>query len=127
MTAPMVVILAGGLGTRMRSATPKLAHDLCGRPLLAWPVAAAREAGCERVVVVVGRRRAPPIGELGEGVDFAVQEQPLGTADALAAAAELIARDAVVLVVSGDVPLVEASLLASSPVGTRARAPLRRW
>ena len=47
--APTVVILAAGRGTRMRSATPKLAHDLCGRPLLAWPLEAAR-AG--RVVIV---------------------------------------------------------------------------
>ena len=38
----------------MRSATPKLAHDLCGRPLLAWPLAAARDAGASRIVVVVG-------------------------------------------------------------------------
>ena len=45
VTAPVVVILAAGQGTRMRSATPKLLHPLCGRPMIAWPVAAAREAG----------------------------------------------------------------------------------
>ena len=54
MPAPTVVILAAGRGTRMRSATPKLAHDLCGRPLLAWPVAAAREPPGP---AAIGRRR----------------------------------------------------------------------
>ncbi|MGZ6617009.1 MAG: NTP transferase domain-containing protein, partial [Solirubrobacteraceae bacterium] len=50
MTAPVVVILAAGQGTRMRSATPKLLHPLCGRPMIAWPVAAAQDAGAARVV-----------------------------------------------------------------------------
>src|SRR5579871_3543715 len=105
-----VVILAAGRGTRMRSATPKLAHDLCGQPLLAWPIAAARAAGAQRTIVVVGRD-GPPIAELGDGVDVAVQERPLGTADAVAAAASQIERDAVVIVLAGDVPLVEAAML----------------
>ena len=93
MSASTVVILAAGRGTRMHSATPKLAHELCGRPLLAWPVAAAQAAGAGRVVVVVGADDA--LAELiGEGVDVAVQQQALGTADAVAAAAGLIDRDA---------------------------------
>src|SRR5579859_7722536 len=105
-----VVILAAGRGTRMRSATPKLAHDLCGRPLLAWPLAAARAAGAARTVVVVGPD-GPPIAELGEGVEVAVQRRPLGTADAVASAATQIERRGVVIVLAGDVPLVEASVL----------------
>ncbi len=44
-----VVILAAGEGTRMRSRTPKVLHDLCGRPLIEWPVRAAREAGAGRM------------------------------------------------------------------------------
>jgi len=105
-----VVILAAGRGTRMRSATPKLAHDLCGRPLLGWPIAAAREAGALRTVVVVGSD-GPPVDPLGEGVELAVQERPLGTADAVAAAAPLIAREGVVVVLAGDVPLIEPAML----------------
>jgi bifunctional UDP-N-acetylglucosamine pyrophosphorylase/glucosamine-1-phosphate N-acetyltransferase len=120
MPGPTVVILAAGRGTRMRSATPKLAHDLCGRPLLAWPVAAARAAGAERVVIVVGPD-GPPVRELGDDVEFAVQAQPLGTADALAAAGGRIDRDAVALVLSGDVPLVEPALL-SELAGAHAAA-----
>jgi bifunctional UDP-N-acetylglucosamine pyrophosphorylase / glucosamine-1-phosphate N-acetyltransferase len=42
VNAPIVVILAAGQGTRMRSRTPKVLHDICGLPMIAWPVAAAR-------------------------------------------------------------------------------------
>ena len=131
MPASTVVILAAGRGTRMRSATPKLAHELCGRPLLAWPVEAALAAGAGRVVVVVGADDGLA-GLLGEGVEVAVQQQPLGTADAVAAAAGLIDRDGVVIVLAGDVPLVEAELLrelgdqhrASDAVATMVTAVL---
>ncbi|MGB2710124.1 MAG: NTP transferase domain-containing protein, partial [Conexibacter sp.] len=50
--------MAAGQGTRMRSATPKVLHPLCGRPLLGWPIAAARAAGAAKVVVVGGPDRA---------------------------------------------------------------------
>jgi len=56
--APTVVILAAGQGTRMRSGTPKVLHDLCGRPMIAWPIAAALAAGARKVVVVDGPQRA---------------------------------------------------------------------
>jgi bifunctional UDP-N-acetylglucosamine pyrophosphorylase/glucosamine-1-phosphate N-acetyltransferase len=52
VAAPVVVILAAGQGTRMRSAVQKLLHPLCGRPIIAWPIAAARAAGASKVVVV---------------------------------------------------------------------------
>ena len=57
MAAPVVVILAAGQGTRMRSATPKLLHEVCGRAMIAWPVAAARGRGRGKVVVVEGPDR----------------------------------------------------------------------
>lgn len=110
MTAPVVVILAAGQGTRMRSATPKVLHPLCGRPLLAWPIAAARAAGAARVVVVGGPDKALE-PHLPEGVLHAVQQEPRGTADAVAAAAAHVERDAPVIVLSGDVPLVTADAL----------------
>src|SRR5205085_12624822 len=57
VTAPVVVILAAGEGTRMRSEKPKLLHEICGWPMIAWPVAAASEAGAGKIVVVEGPRR----------------------------------------------------------------------
>src|ERR1700724_3481863 len=58
VAAPTVLILAAGQGTRMRSKTPKVLHELCGRPMVLWPVRAALEAGAERGVVVDSPQRA---------------------------------------------------------------------
>jgi bifunctional UDP-N-acetylglucosamine pyrophosphorylase/glucosamine-1-phosphate N-acetyltransferase len=104
------VILAAGRGTRMRSARPKLAHDLCGRPLIGWPVAAAQQAEAGRVVVVIGAGNGLE-DVLPDGVVTAVQERPDGTGGALLAAGELIDLGAPVVVLAGDVPLVDAQLL----------------
>ncbi len=110
MTAPTVVILAAGQGTRMRSKTPKVLHPLCGRPMIAWPVAAAREAGAGRVVVVDGPARVLE-GHLPEGVELAIQPEPNGTGGAVQAAAGHL-DDGVVLILNGDVPLVTAEAIA---------------
>src|SRR3954452_23027588 len=104
MTAPTVVIMAAGKGTRMKSEKPKALHELCGRPLIGWVVAAAREAGAGKVVVVDGPERGLQ-GELPDGVEVAVQQEAKGTADAVLAAAEHIG-DGPVVVLSGDVPLI---------------------
>src|SRR5579884_2797772 len=97
--------MAAGEGTRMRSGRPKLLHDLCGRPMIAWSVAAARAAGAARVVVVESPRRELQAA-LGDEVEFAVQEQPRGTADAVRAAASQIDGAGTVVVLNGDHPLI---------------------
>ncbi|MGN6171253.1 MAG: NTP transferase domain-containing protein, partial [Solirubrobacteraceae bacterium] len=104
MSVPVVVIIAAGEGTRMRSATPKLLHPLCGRPLINWTVAAAREAGAGKVVVVDGPARALEQA-LDEEVEVAVQQRPLGTADAVKAASEHFRSTGTVVVLNGDNPL----------------------
>jgi bifunctional UDP-N-acetylglucosamine pyrophosphorylase / glucosamine-1-phosphate N-acetyltransferase len=116
VTAPVVVILAAGQGTRMRSATPKLLHPLCGRPVIAWPIAAARAAGARKVVVVGGpdKALAPYVDEAAgdaEDVVLAVQQEPRGTADAVLAARDHIEPDAPVIVICGDVPLMTGDAL----------------
>jgi bifunctional UDP-N-acetylglucosamine pyrophosphorylase / glucosamine-1-phosphate N-acetyltransferase len=91
----------------MRSQTPKLLHPVCGRPMIAWSVAAAWEAGAGQVVVVQGPARELD-GALGDGVVVAVQQQARGTADAVRSAQQQI-RDSqaqAVIVVNGDHPLV---------------------
>jgi bifunctional UDP-N-acetylglucosamine pyrophosphorylase/glucosamine-1-phosphate N-acetyltransferase len=108
--APTVVILAAGEGTRMRSALPKVLHPLCGRPLIAWPVAAASEAGAGVVVVVDNPERRLQ-EHLPDDVEVAIQAQPRGTGDAVAAAAALIDPTATVVVINGDVPLLTADAI----------------
>jgi bifunctional UDP-N-acetylglucosamine pyrophosphorylase / glucosamine-1-phosphate N-acetyltransferase len=104
-----VVILAAGQGTRMRSRVPKVLHDLCGRPMIAWSVTAALEAGAGKVVVVDGPDR-PLNGELPDGVELAIQPEANGTGGAVLAAVDHVGDEAV-LVLNGDVPLVTADLL----------------
>jgi bifunctional UDP-N-acetylglucosamine pyrophosphorylase/glucosamine-1-phosphate N-acetyltransferase len=114
MPAPTVLILAAGQGTRMRSRTPKVLHDICGRPMVLWPVLAARAAGAGRIVVVDSPQRAlAPV--LPEGVELAVQPRSDGTGGAVAAALaaldSLLDPQAPVVVLSGDVPLVGAKTI----------------
>jgi len=111
MTPPTVVVLAAGQGTRMRSDTPKVLHELCGRPMGLWPVVAALEAGAGRVVVVDSPAR-PLAGVLPDGVELVVQPKPNGTGGAVQAAAGAIDAEAPVVVLSGDVPLVSAEAIA---------------
>jgi bifunctional UDP-N-acetylglucosamine pyrophosphorylase/glucosamine-1-phosphate N-acetyltransferase len=110
MTAPTVVIMAAGQGTRMKSRTPKVLHEICGRPMVAWPVAAAREAGAGKIVVVASPGGGLE-GHLPEGVELAIQPVANGTGGAVIAAAEHIDRDAPVVILSGDVPLVSADAI----------------
>jgi bifunctional UDP-N-acetylglucosamine pyrophosphorylase/glucosamine-1-phosphate N-acetyltransferase len=94
----------------MRSATPKLLHEVCGRALIAWPVAAAQGAGARKVVVVEGPAR-PLQGVLAGEVVTAIQPKPLGTANAVKAAAAHIDPTDVVIILNGDHPLVTAETL----------------
>lgn len=94
----------------MRSRRPKVLHEICGRAMILWPIVAATQAGADRVVVVDGPDRALA-GYLPADVAVAVQEHARGTADAVRAAAEHVRADAPVLVLSGDVPLIEPALL----------------
>jgi bifunctional UDP-N-acetylglucosamine pyrophosphorylase/glucosamine-1-phosphate N-acetyltransferase len=95
----------------MRSAVPKVLHPLCGRPLIAWPVAAARDAGAGRVIVVDNPKRRLE-EHLPDGVEVAIQKEPNGTGDAVAAAAALIDPTTTVVVINGDVALLTAEAIA---------------
>jgi bifunctional UDP-N-acetylglucosamine pyrophosphorylase/glucosamine-1-phosphate N-acetyltransferase len=113
------VVMAAGQGTRMRSALPKVLHELCGRPMVAWPVQAAQEAGAQRVVVVgsPGIDLAPA---LPHGVQTAVQPVADGTGGAVLAALAQTVAGAPVVVLSGDVPLVSAQAIGELVAGHAA-------
>jgi bifunctional UDP-N-acetylglucosamine pyrophosphorylase/glucosamine-1-phosphate N-acetyltransferase len=108
----VIVIIAAGEGTRMRSATPKLLHPLCGRPLVEWTVEAAKAAGAGMVVVVDGPDRKLEDALDGQA-ELAVQERPLGTADAVKAAGPHLNSADTVVVLNGDNPLFTANTIKS--------------
>jgi bifunctional UDP-N-acetylglucosamine pyrophosphorylase/glucosamine-1-phosphate N-acetyltransferase len=121
MTRPAAIVLAGGLGTRMISTTPKVLHALCGRPMLAYVLDAARAATGVDPVVVVSPATAAVRDHFPDGVSFALQERPDGSGDALRAGLGALAADVDdVLVLNGDVPLVEPHLLAQALEARRA-------
>ncbi len=101
------VVMAAGLGMRMKSATPKHLHPLLGRRLVDWVVEAVRPLSPDPLVVVV----APDAVHAFSGVDVAVQQQPLGTGDSLRAARTQVEGAKELLVVSGDHPRLSSDLL----------------
>jgi bifunctional UDP-N-acetylglucosamine pyrophosphorylase/glucosamine-1-phosphate N-acetyltransferase len=102
--------MAAGLGTRMRSATPKHFHPLLGRRMVDWVIEVARELGADPLVVVT----TPQAVEEFHGVTVAVQDKPRGTGDAVAAArSALEGFEGDAFVLSGDTPLLTAELLGA--------------
>src|SRR3990172_1789555 len=102
------VVMAAGLGTRMRSSVPKHLHPLLGRRMIDWVLETARELGADPLVVVASPSTTDAFG----GIEVAVQEEPLGTGDAVRSArGALEGRAENVLVLSGDTPLLTPGLL----------------
>lgn len=102
------IILAAGAGTRMKSKKPKVVHEVLGRPLVRWVVEAAKAAGADKVVTVVGHMRDQVIPLVEGDTEVAVQTEQRGTADAVLAAKDALAGfDGAVVVLSGDSPLIE--------------------
>ena len=121
-TSVLPVVMAAGLGTRMKSRKPKVLYELCGRPMLAYVLDAAREVSGRRPLVVYSPATAALTEAFAAEADFALQDEPLGTADAVRAAMKGVPEEiGEILVLSGDVPLVQADLLADLIDTRRAR------
>lgn len=106
------VILAAGKSTRMRSNIPKPLHPVCGRPLSRHVIEACRNAGVQRVIVVVGHEAELVRSGLGDDVDYVLQAEQLGTGHAaLCAESALADHEGCVLIVAGDVPLLRPGTL----------------
>jgi bifunctional UDP-N-acetylglucosamine pyrophosphorylase/glucosamine-1-phosphate N-acetyltransferase len=105
---PAAVVLAGGLGTRMRSTVPKHFHRLLGRRMVDWVIEAARELDAEPLVVVT----SPEGKDAFDGIKVAIQADPRGTGDALASAREALdGVDGDLFVLTGDAPALSSELL----------------
>ncbi len=96
----------------MRSSLPKVLHPVCGRPMVAWPVLAARAAGAARIAVIVSPDRDLASG-LPDGTETVLQEQADGTGGAVRAAHDLVRDSETVVVLSGDHPLITAEIVAA--------------
>src|SRR5258708_6208759 len=112
--APVAVILAAGKSTRMKSALPKVVHEVCGRPMIEYVLDAARAAGAARQIVIIGYEAERVKGALSghRDVEFALQAEQKGTGHAvMMCRANLATHDGPVLVLTGDAPLMRAESL----------------
>jgi len=123
-----VLILAAGAGTRMYSDTPKVLHTLGGRSMLSHALHAVAKVAPQHLVVVLGKDRdriSPVVGELaeqlGRPIEVAVQDQQMGTGHAALCGLSALPDefDGVVVVTSGDTPLLDAETLADLTTGHR--------
>ncbi|MEC8514960.1 MAG: bifunctional UDP-N-acetylglucosamine diphosphorylase/glucosamine-1-phosphate N-acetyltransferase GlmU [Pseudomonadota bacterium] len=107
------IILAAGKGTRMRSSLAKPLHKVGGHPMLGWSIDAATAAGAKRIVTVLSPG-SESIQSWLNGAPFAIQEQQLGTGNAVAAARDAVKTDdGIAVVMFADTPLVTAESIAS--------------
>jgi bifunctional UDP-N-acetylglucosamine pyrophosphorylase / glucosamine-1-phosphate N-acetyltransferase len=103
------IVLAAGKGTRMKSARPKVLHEICGQPMLWWVLQALEAAGVDDVVVVTNPELDPQLAEFG--VRTVVQQEQLGTGHAVKIALDAIdPRDGTLVVAYGDMPLVDSTI-----------------
>ncbi|MEZ4366277.1 MAG: bifunctional UDP-N-acetylglucosamine diphosphorylase/glucosamine-1-phosphate N-acetyltransferase GlmU [Kofleriaceae bacterium] len=128
--APVVLIMAAGLGTRMKSDRAKVLHEVAGRSLIGWVVEAARAAGAARVVAILGhqheRVQASLDARYGAGaIEVALQLEPRGTGHAVACALPALEGepdDRIVVILTGDAPLIASERVAEL-VAACAAAP----
>ena len=108
-----VIILAAGLGKRMKSATVKVLHRAAGRPIIDYVVDLASQVSDRPPIVVVGHQREAVQKWLGDRARYAVQEEQLGTGHAVLQAAQVLGKAGgrKILILSGDVPLTRVETL----------------
>ncbi len=111
-TGLAVLVLAAGKGTRMKSRRTKVLHEICGKPMLAYPLAAAAELGAEKLVVVIGRDADQVEAAFAGRSQFVVQAEQRGTGHAVQVALPKLGDFAGdVLVLYGDTPLLRTETL----------------
>src|SRR5262245_23888555 len=114
-SSPVVLIMAAGLGTRMKSERAKVLHEIAGRPMIVWAVETARAAGAGRCVAILGHQHEAVKGVLdaryGAGaIDVALQLEQKGTGHAVQCALPALERepdDRIVVILTGDAPLLD--------------------
>ena len=106
------VILAAGMGTRMKSKMPKVLHKVCGKPLSKWVIDASEAAGADKVCAVVGHKAETVKDVLGDVCEFALQAEQKGTGHAVMQAIDVIKNSkGEVVILNGDTPLITAETI----------------
>ena len=106
------VILAAGMGTRMKSKMPKVLHTVCGKPLSKWVIDASEAAGADKVCAVVGHKAETVKEVLGDVCKFALQAEQKGTGHAVMQAIDVIKNSkGEVVILNGDTPLITAETI----------------
>lgn len=106
------VILAAGMGTRMKSKMPKVLHKVCGKPLSKWVIDASKAAGADKVCAVVGHKAETAKEVLGDVCEFALQAEQKGTGHAVMQAIDVIKNSkGEVVILNGDTPLITAETI----------------
>ena len=106
------VILAAGMGTRMKSKMPKVLHKVCGKPLSKWVIDASEAAGADKVCAVVGHKAETVKEVLGDVCEFALQAEQKGTGHAVMQAIDVIKNTkGEVVILNGDTPLITAETI----------------
>ena len=118
--SPLVLVMAAGLGTRMKSDKAKVLHEVAGRPMIVWVVEAARQAGADKVVAILGHQnqavKAALDARYGHGaIDVALQMEQKGTGHAVQCALPALdgeTDDRIVVILTGDAPLLRTERVA---------------
>lgn len=106
------VILAAGMGTRMKSKMPKVLHKVCGKSLSKWVIDASKAAGADKVCAVVGHKAETVKEVLGDVCEFALQAEQKGTGHAVMQAIDVIKNSkGEVVILNGDTPLITAETI----------------
>lgn len=106
VTEKIAVILAAGLGKRMKSKRHKVVHEVCGKPMISLIVDELKAVGFDRLVVVVGSLEEQVRSVLGDHVEYVRQDEQKGTGHAVMQAVPLLTEDAITVVLYGDSPLI---------------------
>lgn len=125
MTRPNIIILAAGESTRLKSGLTKVMHPICGRPMIDYVLEAARSLKPAKIALVVGNHRETLQDHLGKsrGLIFAHQRQRLGTAHAAGVGLKALQqKTGPVLILNGDVPLIQAATLRNLMQAAKGRA-----
>jgi bifunctional UDP-N-acetylglucosamine pyrophosphorylase / glucosamine-1-phosphate N-acetyltransferase len=105
------VILAAGKGTRMKSDLPKVVHTVNGKPMVEYAIEAAKGAGADEVCLVVGYKSELVKESVTSKVQYAIQEEQLGTGHAVKCAKDFIGTEGETLILFGDTPLITGATL----------------